>query len=318
MSSSPFTHQTVVIAGAAGFIGSHLAETLLKQDARVIGLDNFVTGSHANIELLKKYEQFSFHEHDISQPITIAEPVQYVMDMACPASPTDFARLRMAILKACNHGTYNLLELARQKQATFVFSSTSEVYGDPLEHPQKEDYRGNVNPIGPRSIYDEGKRFGEAMCMAFTREYDLKTRIVRIFNTYGERMRPDDGRAIPTFIHQALTNQDITVFGDGTQTRSPQYVSDLVRGILSLAVSDVAVPVNMGNPGELSIQKLAEMIVTMTGSQSRIIEAQPLPEDDPKVRQPDISRAKALLGWEPEVSLEAGLKTTIAWFKQLT
>lgn len=283
---------------------------------KVIGVDNFVTGSENNIELLSKNSQFVFMEHDVSKPIQIAEKVDYVFDMACPASPTDFERLRMEILLACSFGTFNLLSLAKEKNALFLFSSSSEVYGDPLENPQIESYRGNVNTLGLRSIYDEGKRYGESMTMTFHREYDLRTRIVRIFNTYGERMRANDGRAIPTFINQAIRNEDISIFGDGSQTRSPQYVSDLVNGILALAQSEVIEPVNIGNPTEMTMVALAALIIQLTESDSKIVSTAPLPEDDPKLRRPDISRARRLLNWVPQVSPELGLKRTIGWFRE--
>ena len=306
--------KVAVIAGAAGFIGSHLSETLIQRGVQVIGIDNFVTGSLENIEYLSQYSDFEFVEHDIGKPINISGKVDYVFDFACPASPPDFVKLKMAILNAGCFGLYNLLELARTKTARFIFSSSSEVYGDPEQNPQVESYNGNVNITGIRSIYDESKRYGETMSLTFKREYNLPVRIVRIFNTYGERMRKDDGRAIPTFINQALINADLTVFGNGSQTRSPQYVSDLVNGVLLLADSDVEVPVNIGNPEEISMHDLALKIRELAASQSEII-YQELPEHDPKVRKPDITRAKTLLGWEPKVGMTEGLTRTINWFK---
>lgn len=305
-----------LVAGAAGFIGSHLSETLLKKGKKVIGVDNFVTGSANNIQLLSNYNNFSFIEHNIATPLDISEKIDFVYDFACPASPTDFEKLRMQILYAGCFGTYFLLELAREHNSTFVLSSSSEVYGDALENPQQEEYTGNVNTLGVRSIYDEGKRYGESMAMTFHREYGLRTRIVRIFNTFGERMRANDGRAIPTFINQAIRNEDITIFGDGHQTRSPQYVSDLVNGVIKLAKSEVTLPVNMGNPTEMSMLDLAETIIRLAKSKSKLIFDKPLPEHDPKVRCPDIKRAKKLIDWEPKVDVEDGLLRTIEWFRK--
>jgi dTDP-glucose 4,6-dehydratase len=307
--------EVALVAGAAGFVGSHLSEALLHKGINVIGVDNFVTGSEDNVEILSKNEDFEFIRHDISTPLPDVGQVNYVYDMACPASPTDFDRLKMEILLAGSLGVYNLLEYSKDHNAQFVFSSSSEVYGDPLENPQKESYRGNVNTLGIRAIYDEGKRYGEAMTMTYNRKYDLDTRIVRIFNTYGERMRSDDGRAIPTFISQAVQNKNITVFGDGSQTRSPQYVSDLVTGIIALSESNIEEPVNIGNPAEMTLTELAQLIISLANSKSKIQYIPLIPEDDPKKRKPDITRAKKILNWEPIVTPQVGLLRTIEWFK---
>lgn len=310
-------NKNILIAGAAGFIGSHLVETIAKlSPKRIIGVDNYISGSRANIEMLQKIPTFEFIEKDICDLKEIEGEIDYIFNFACPASPTDFEKLRIDIIRTGSIGDFNMLELARQKNATYIYASSSEVYGDALENPQKESYNGNVNINGVRSVYDESKRFGETMAMAFHREYNLKTRIVRIFNTYGERMRHDDGRSTPTFIYQALKNQDITVFGDGSQTRSPQYVSDLVAGVLKLAQSDIAIPVNIGNPEEITMNDLARKVIELTGSTSKIV-YKPLPEHDPKVRRPDITRARELLNWEPKVSLAEGLERTINYFKSL-
>lgn len=308
--------RVAVVAGAAGFIGSNLSEKLItEEDYRVIGIDNFITGSENNISYLSKFPEFEFIQHDIKEPIALKEKVDAVFDFACPASPTDFDVLKTNILEANSLGIYQLLQLARANDALFVFSSSSEVYGDALENPQNEEYNGNVNTTGMRAIYDEGKRFGESMVMTFNRAYGLPTRIVRIFNTYGERMRANDGRAIPTFINQALLGEDITIFGDGNQTRSPQYISDLLDGILKLSKSNIDSPVNIGNPDEMTMNELASRIVQLTDSGSKII-YKPLPHmHDPKVRRPDINKAKELLGWEPKVDFETGMKKTIDWFR---
>jgi dTDP-glucose 4,6-dehydratase len=305
--------QRVVITGAAGFIGSHLAETLLDRDYTVIGIDNLLTGDTANISHLQNRD-FSFIKHDVTNYIYIDGPVDYVLHWASPASPIDYLELPIPTLKVGALGTHKALGLAKAKGARFVLASTSEVYGDPLEHPQKESYWGNVNPIGPRGVYDEAKRFAEAMTVAYHRFHGLDAKIVRIFNTYGPRMRVKDGRAVPAFMSQALRNEDVTVFGDGTQTRSFTYITDLVDGIIKLMLSDVNDPVNIGNPRETTIEEIARTIIKMTGSTSRII-YKPLPTDDPKVRQPDITRARTLLKWEPKVSLEEGLVKTIAYFR---
>jgi dTDP-glucose 4,6-dehydratase len=304
----------VVITGAAGFIGSHLAETLLDREYSVIGIDNLLTGDTANISHLVNRD-FLFLKHDVTNYIYIDGPVDYVLHWASPASPIDYLELPIPTLKVGALGTHKALGLAKAKGARFVLASTSEVYGDPLEHPQKESYWGNVNPIGPRGVYDEAKRFAEAMTVAYHRYHGLDTKIVRIFNTYGPRMRVNDGRAVPAFISQALRNEDVTVFGDGTQTRSFTYISDLVDGIIRLMLSNVNDPVNIGNPREMTIEEIARTIIRMTGSTSRIVH-RPLPTDDPKVRQPDITRARTLLGWEPGVGLEDGLVRTIAYFRQ--
>ncbi len=303
----------VVITGAAGFIGSHLAETLLDRGYTVVGVDNLLTGDVANIAHLANRD-FTFIKHDVTNYIYIDGAVDAVLHWASPASPIDYLELPIPTLKVGALGTHKALGLAREKKSRFVIASTSEVYGDPLEHPQKETYWGNVNPVGPRGVYDEAKRFAEAMTMAYHRYHGLDTKIVRIFNTYGPRMRVHDGRAVPAFMSQALRNEDVTIFGDGSQTRSFCYVTDLVEGIIRLLESDVNEPVNIGNPHELTIRQIAETIIRMTGSQSRLV-YEPLPEDDPKVRRPDITRARTLLGWEPKVSLEDGLTKTIEYFR---
>ncbi|MCC7243821.1 MAG: SDR family oxidoreductase [Acidobacteria bacterium] len=304
----------VVITGAAGFIGSHLSEALLDRGASVVGIDNLLTGDLANIAHLRDRD-FQFVRHDVTHYIDVEGPVDAVLHWASPASPIDYLELPIPTLKVGALGTHKALGLAKAKKATFLLASTSEVYGDPLEHPQKETYWGNVNPIGPRGVYDEAKRFAEAMTVAYRRYHGVNTKIVRIFNTYGPRMRVNDGRAVPAFMSQALRNEDVTVFGDGTQTRSFCYVSDLVAGILKLMEAPVNDPVNIGNPQELTIEQIAQRIIEMTGSNSRII-YKPLPEDDPKVRKPDITRARTLLGWEPIVSLDDGLSKTIDYFRQ--
>ncbi len=303
----------VVITGAAGFIGSHLAETLLDRGHSVVGVDNLLTGDVANIAHLANRD-FTFIKHDVTNYIYIDGPVDAVLHWASPASPIDYLELPIPTLKVGALGTHKALGLAKEKKARFVIASTSEVYGDPLEHPQKETYWGNVNPVGPRGVYDEAKRFAEAMTMAYHRYHGVDTKIVRIFNTYGPRMRVHDGRAVPAFMSQALRNEDVTIFGDGSQTRSFCYVTDLVDGIIRLLESDVNDPVNIGNPHELTIKQIAETIIGMTGSSSRLV-YEPLPEDDPKVRRPDITRARTLLGWEPKVSLEEGLTKTIEYFR---
>jgi dTDP-glucose 4,6-dehydratase len=305
--------QRVVITGAAGFIGSHLAETLLDGGYAVIGIDNLLTGDTANISHLVNRD-FIFLKHDVTNYIYIDGPVDFVLHWASPASPIDYLELPIPTLKVGALGTHKALGLAKAKGAKFVLASTSEVYGDPLEHPQKESYWGNVNPIGPRGVYDEAKRFAEAMTVAYQRFHGLDTKIVRIFNTYGPRMRVNDGRAVPAFISQALRNEDVTVFGDGSQTRSFTYITDLVNGIIKLMLSNVNDPVNIGNPREMTIEEIAKTIIKMTGATSRIV-YRPLPTDDPKVRQPDITRARTLLKWEPAVALEEGLVQTIAYFR---
>jgi dTDP-glucose 4,6-dehydratase len=304
----------VVITGAAGFIGSHLSETLLDRGYTVIGIDNLLTGDLANIAHLVNRD-FLFIKHDVTNFIYIDGPVDYVLHWASPASPIDYLELPIQTLKVGALGTHNTLGLAKAKNAKFVIASTSEVYGDPLEHPQQETYWGNVNPVGPRGVYDEAKRFAEAMTMAYHRYHGVDTKIVRIFNTYGPRMRVRDGRAVPAFISQALANEDVTIFGSGHQTRSFCYISDLVDGIIRLMLSSENDPVNIGNPHEMTIEQMARTIIRMTGSSSRVV-YRALPTDDPKVRQPDITRARHILGWEPRVQLEEGLTSTIAYFRK--
>jgi dTDP-glucose 4,6-dehydratase len=303
-----------VITGAAGFIGSHLTETLLDRGWTVVGVDNLLTGSTENIAHLANRD-FTFIKHDVTNYIYIEGAVDAVLHWASPASPIDYLELPIPTLKVGALGTHKALGLAKAKNARFVIASTSEVYGDPLEHPQKETYWGNVNPVGPRGVYDEAKRFAEAMTMAYHRYHGLDTKIVRIFNTYGPRMRLNDGRAVPAFMSQALRNEDVTIFGSGAQTRSFCYVSDLVEGILRLLASSENDPVNIGNPHEMTIEEIARTIIRMTGSKSRLV-YRPLPEDDPKVRQPDITRARTLLGWEPKVGLEEGLSKTLEYFRK--
>ena len=304
----------IVITGAAGFIGSHLAETLLDRDYSVVGIDNLLTGDLANIAHLAG-KDFVFIKHDVTNYIYVDGPVDYVLHWASPASPIDYLELPIPTLKVGALGTHKALGLAKAKGATFVIASTSEVYGDPLEHPQKETYWGNVNPVGPRGVYDEAKRFAEAMTMAYHRYHGVDTKIVRIFNTYGPRMRINDGRAVPAFMSQALRNEDVTVFGDGSQTRSFTYITDLVDGVIRMMLSSEHDPINIGNPVEMTIKEIAETIIRMTGAKSRII-YKPLPTDDPKQRRPDITRARTLLHWEPKVQLEEGLTNTIAYFRQ--
>ncbi len=304
----------VVITGAAGFIGSHLAETLLDLGYSVVGIDNLLTGDIANISHLANRD-FLFIKHDVTNYIYIDGPVDIVLHWASPASPIDYLELPIPTLKVGALGTHKALGLAKAKNARFVLASTSEVYGDPLEHPQRETYWGNVNPIGPRGVYDEAKRFAEAMTVAYHRYHGVDTKIVRIFNTYGPRMRVNDGRAVPTFIAQALRGEEITIFGDGHQTRSFTYISDLVDGVIRLMRSDINDPVNVGNPHEMTIEEIARTIIGMTGSSSTLV-YRPLPTDDPKVRQPDITKARTLLGWEPKVDLATGLDQTIAYFRK--
>jgi dTDP-glucose 4,6-dehydratase len=303
-----------LVTGAAGFIGSHLSEYLLDEGYSVIGMDNLITGDVANVEHLTGRD-FVFVKHDVTHYIALEGPLDYIFHFASPASPIDYLRIPIQTLKVGALGTHNALGLAKAKGARLLLASTSEVYGDPLVHPQREDYWGNVNPIGPRGVYDEAKRFAEAITMAYHRFHKVDTRIVRIFNTYGPRMRVEDGRAIPAFMSQALRGEDVTVFGDGSQTRSLCYVSDLVEGIFRLMHSDTSDPVNIGNPEELTIRELARRVVALAGTKSRIVE-KPLPVDDPKVRQPDISRARSILGWEPKVPLDEGLPRTLAYFRQ--
>ena len=310
------SHPVSVVTGGAGFLGSHLVDRLLAEGHRVIAIDNLVTGNTANIGHDAGNKNFRFVKHDVSNFILLAEPeIDYIFHFASPASPIDYLELPIPTLKVGALGTHNTLGLAKDKKAAFILASTSEVYGDPLEHPQKEDYWGNVNPIGPRGVYDEAKRFAEAMTMAYHRYHHVDTRIVRIFNTYGPRMRLRDGRAVPAFIGQALRGQPLSVFGDGSQTRSFCYVTDLIDGIFRLAMSDFHGPVNLGNPREMTIKQFAGEIIRITGTKSTI-EYKPLPVDDPRVRQPDISRAKEILGWEPRVEFEEGITQTIEYFKQ--
>jgi dTDP-glucose 4,6-dehydratase len=303
----------VLVTGGAGFIGSHLCEFLLARDCEVVCLDNLLTGNTDNIDHLRS-SRFTFIKHDVTTYIYVAGPLDYVLHFASPASPVDYQQLPIPTLKVGALGTHKALGLAKNKGAKFFLASTSEVYGDPLIHPQREDYWGNVNPVGPRGVYDEAKRFAEAMTMAYHRYHGLDTRIVRIFNTFGPRMRMNDGRAIPNFLRQALTGEPLTIYGDGSQTRSFCYVSDLVEGIWRLMQAPVHDPVNLGNPHEMTLLDLAKRILRLTGSPSRLV-FQPLPQDDPRVRQPDITRARSLLGWEPRVDVDEGLGKTIEWFR---
>jgi len=304
----------ILITGGSGFLGSHLCDLFLSQDYDVVAIDNFLTGDARNIAHLKHDSHFRLVEHDIVEPIHFPDPVDYILHFASPASPLDYLKMPIKTLKIGSYGTHNALGLAKEKNAVFLLASTSEVYGDPLEHPQKETYWGNVNPIGPRGVYDEAKRFGEALTMAYHRAHKMNTKIVRIFNTYGPRMRLQDGRAIPAFFTQSLKGEPVTVFGDGSQTRSLCYVSDLTKGIAKLLLSDLHEPVNIGNPNELTMLQLAEKVIQVAASGSQII-YQPLPEDDPRVRQPDITTAQLKLGWSPQVNLEEGLKLTIDYFR---
>lgn len=306
---------TSVITGAAGFLGSHLTDLLLSKGHRVVGIDNLVTGSVANIEHLAGNQNFRFIQQDVTEFLFLDGPVDYVWHFASPASPVDYAQLPIQTLKVGSLGTHKALGLAKEKGARFLLTSTSEVYGDPLVHPQTEDYWGNVNTIGPRGCYDESKRFAEAITMAYHRQHKLETRIVRIFNTYGPRMRLEDGRVVPAFVSQALRNEPITVFGEGKQTRSFCYCSDLIEGIYRLMMSDYPLPVNIGNPREMSMLEFAREIIGATGAKSKIV-FKPLPQDDPKQRKPDITLARKLLKWEPKVELSEGLARTIEYFRQ--
>ncbi|GIU73316.1 MAG: epimerase [Bryobacteraceae bacterium] len=305
----------VLVAGAAGFIGSHLCDALLALGYEVIGVDNFLTGSPRNLRHLAGHPRFRFLEHDVVAPLGVDGPLDAVFNLASPASPRDYLAHPIETLRTGAEGSRNLLELARTKGARYVLASTSECYGDPLEHPQRETYWGNVNPVGPRSCYDESKRFAEALTMAYHRQFGLSTHIARIFNTYGPRMQHDDGRIVPNFILQALRNLPITVYGDGSQTRSFCYVDDLVEGLILLGASDEHLPVNLGNPEEMTVLDFAGLVRRLTGSRSEIIH-EPLPEDDPQRRQPDITKAHAILGWSPRVPLEEGLRRTIEAFRQ--
>jgi dTDP-glucose 4,6-dehydratase len=306
----------VLITGAAGFLGSHLSDRFIKEGYHVVGMDNLITGDLRNIEHLFKLKQFEFYHHDVSKFIHVPGPIKYILHFASPASPIDYLKIPIQTLKVGSLGTHNCLGLAKIKNARILVASTSEIYGDPLVHPQNEEYWGNVNPVGPRGVYDEAKRFQEAMTMAYHTFHNLETRIVRIFNTYGPRMRLNDGRALPAFIGQALRGEDLTVFGDGSQTRSFCYVDDLVEGIYRLLLSDYHLPVNIGNPDEISLKDFAEEIIALTGTSQTII-YKPLPVDDPKQRQPDIGLAKSLLNWTPQVSRKEGLKITYDYFKSL-
>jgi dTDP-glucose 4,6-dehydratase len=310
----PSSRPTTVVTGGAGFLGSHLTDRLLAEGHRVIAIDNFITGSTANIEHLAGNENYKFIKHDVSNYIFLPDEVDFIFHFASPASPIDYLEFPIPTLKVGSLGTHNVLGLAKAKKATVLLASTSECYGDPLVHPQREDYWGNVNPIGPRGVYDEAKRFAEAMTMAYHRYHHVDTKIVRIFNTYGPRMRLRDGRVVPAFIGQALAGEPLTIFGDGSQTRSFCYVSDLIDGIFRLAMSDFHEPVNIGNPREMTIKQFAEEIIRITGTRSSI-EYRPLPVDDPKVRQPDITRAKTVLQWEPRVDFDQGIRTTIDYFR---
>lgn len=308
--------KTVLITGASGFLGSHLCDKFIKENYHVIGMDNLITGDLMNIDHLFKLEQFEFYHHDVTKFIHISKPLDYILHFASPASPIDYLKIPIQTLKVGSHGTHNCLGLAKSKGARILVASTSEIYGDPLEHPQMEEYWGNVNPVGPRGVYDEAKRFMESITMAYNRFHGVETRIVRIFNTYGPRMRLNDGRALPTFIGQALRGENLTVFGDGSQTRSFCYVDDLVDGIYKLLLSDYDLPVNIGNPSEITLKEFAEEIIKLTGTEQKII-YKPLPIDDPKQRKPDITKAKDILNWEPKTSRSEGLKITYDYFKSL-
>lgn len=307
--------KTAVVTGGAGFLGSHLCDKLIAEGFNVICIDNLLTGQLNNIKHLFMNENFTFIKHDVTNFIHVPSNVDYIFHFASPASPLDYLQYPIQTLKVGSLGTHKALGLAKEKKSVFLLASTSEVYGDPLVHPQKEDYRGNVNPVGPRGVYDEAKRFAEAMTMAYHRYHGIETRIARIFNTYGPRMRLNDGRALPAFISQALKNEDVTVFGDGLQTRSFCYVSDLIDGIYKLALSSETEPVNIGNPAEITINDFAKEVIKLTGSKSKLVYKE-LPVDDPKVRQPDISKAMSILDWSPRVSREEGLKITIDYFKK--
>ncbi|SEJ48938.1 dTDP-glucose 4,6-dehydratase [Dyadobacter koreensis] len=306
----------VLITGAAGFLGSHLCERFLKEGMYVIAMDNLITGDLRNIEHLMPNPNFEFNHHDVTKYVHIPGELDYIMHFASPASPIDYLKIPIQTLKVGAMGTHNLLGLALAKKARFIIASTSEVYGDPLVHPQTEEYWGHVNPIGPRGCYDEAKRYQEAITMAYHRYHEVETRIVRIFNTYGPRMRLNDGRVLPAFIGQALRGEDITIFGDGSQTRAFCYVDDLVEGIYRLLLSDYTLPVNIGNPSEITIKEFAEEIIALTGTDQKVV-YKDLPQDDPKQRQPDITKAKEILGWEPKVSREEGLRITYDYFRSL-
>jgi dTDP-glucose 4,6-dehydratase len=307
----------ILITGAAGFLGSHLCDRFIREDYHVIGMDNLITGDMKNIQHLMKLENFEFYHQDVSKHVFVPGELDFILHFASPASPIDYLKIPIQTLKVSSLGTHNLLGLARVKKARILVASTSEVYGDPLVHPQTEEYWGNVNPVGPRGVYDEAKRFMEAMTMAYHTYHGLETRIVRIFNTYGPRMRLNDGRVLPAFIGQALRGEDLTMFGDGSQTRSFCYVDDLVEGIYRLLMSDYTQPMNIGNPSEITIREFGEEIIRLTGTSQKLV-SKPLPQDDPKQRRPDITKAKEILGWEPKVSREEGLRITYEYFKSLS
>lgn len=307
----------ILITGAAGFLGSHLCDRFIKEGYFVIGMDNLITGDLKNIEHLMKLKNFEFYHHDVSKFVFVPGDLDYILHFASPASPIDYLKIPIQTLKVSSLGTHNLLGLARVKKARILVASTSEVYGDPLVHPQTEEYWGNVNPVGPRGVYDEAKRFMEAMTMAYHTYHGVETRIIRIFNTYGPRMRLNDGRVLPAFIGQALRGEDLTMFGDGSQTRSFCYVDDLVEGIYRLLMSDYVQPMNIGNPSEITIKEFGEEIIKLTGTSQKLI-SKPLPTDDPKQRKPDITKAKQILGWEPKVNRAEGLKITYEYFKSLS
>src|SRR5690554_2803526 len=307
----------ILITGAAGFLGSHLCDKFIEQDYEVIGMDNLITGDIRNIEHLWKLKNFEFYHHDVSSFVHVPGKLDYILHFASPASPIDYLKIPIQTLKVGSLGTHNLLGLAKEKKARILIASTSEVYGDPLVHPQSEEYYGNVNTIGPRGVYDEAKRFQESLTMAYHRFHGLETRIARIFNTYGPRMRLNDGRVIPAFIGQALRGEDLTVFGDGSQTRSFCYVEDQIEGLFRLLMSDYVFPVNIGNPVEITILDFAKEIIKLTGIHQKIV-FKPLPQDDPLQRRPDISKAKEVLGWEPKISREEGMRKTFEYFKSLS
>ncbi len=309
-------NKRILITGAAGFLGSHLCDRFLAEGYEVIGMDNLLTGNIKNIEHLFPLKEFQFYHHDVSKFVHVPGKIDYILHFASPASPIDYLKMPIQTLKVSSLGTHNLLGLAKAKGARILVASTSEVYGDPLVHPQQEEYWGNVNPIGPRGVYDEAKRFMESITMAYHNFHGVETRIIRIFNTYGPRMRLDDGRALPTFMSQALRGEDLTVFGDGSQTRSFCYVDDLVDGIYRLLLSDYHLPVNIGNPSEITLLQFAEEILKLIPESKSKIVYEPLPQDDPKQRQPDITKAQSILGWEPKVDRAEGLKRTLEYFKQ--
>jgi dTDP-glucose 4,6-dehydratase len=315
MTNHDNTKKRVLITGAAGFLGSHLCDRFIKEGFHVIGMDNLITGSMHNIEHLFPLKEFEFYFHDVTKFVHVPGKLDYILHFASPASPIDYLKIPIQTLKVGSLGTHNLLGLAKEKKARFLIASTSEIYGDPSVHPQNEEYWGNVNPIGPRGVYDEAKRFMEAITMAYHTYHGLETRIVRIFNTYGPRMRLNDGRALPAFFSQAIKGEDITVFGDGSQTRSFCFVDDLIDGIYRLLMSDYVMPVNIGNPDEITIKEFAEEIIKLTGTDQKIV-YKPLPKDDPRQRQPDITKAKEILGWEPRVPRAEGLKITYDYFKE--